>query len=284
MDAATASLEPRRGAIRKVLWVRRSNDMPTLYWWSLPLSFQAFSEIFRDEVTSSKALVFPAQALSACHEALRPQEVAQGVALVLDVPALLRVRDQGRADDCSIVIFPASRTRADLERAAAALPGDLERQGFTMAILPRGDGGMRHRFAFRVPGKVLQAIEGLALGRRFGGNLGRVEMAFLQGLALRPNRRARLALVLENGGASVQGVDRAGRRRVYYLETQKGYTGTWEDLTLRDAVGERVRESWRRFPVGVVMFAGLPFFIGAFWAQHVFSRRHRRSSSAAPGT
>lgn len=284
MTPEAARLDSPQAKIRKVFWVRRSNRMPTLYWWSLPLSLGAFAELFADEISSSKALVFPAEALSSCREALRPQEMSRQVALVEDVLALLRARDEGRVGLCGIALFPASRTRHDLERAAAALPDGLERQGFTFAILPAGDGGMRHRFAFRVPGQVLQALETLALERRFGGNLGQVEMAFLQGLALQPNHCARLALVLENGGASVQGVDRAGRRRVYYLESQKGYTGTWEDLTLRDAVGERLRESWRRFPVGVVMFAGLPFFIGAFWARHALSRGRRSRSTLGSGT
>jgi hypothetical protein len=257
--------------------------MPTLYWWSLPLSLQAFAEAFQDEIESTQALVFPSAALASSQSELQPQELDGKVALVRNVPALLRARDGGQAGECSIAMFPVNHRLEDLRRVAASLPQDLERQGFTLAIVPPGDGGMRHRFAFRVPGKVLQAIETLALGRRFGGNLGQVEMAFLQGLALPPNHKTRLDLLLENGGASVQGVDRAGRRRVYYLESQKGYTGTWEELTLREALGERVRESWRRFPVGVVMFAGLPFFIGAFWAHHALSRRsHNASSSSGP--
>jgi hypothetical protein len=204
---------------------------------------------------------------------LGARELATGVALVPDVGALLEACHDRRAQDCTIVIFPASRKEAELERDVPRLARDLERLGFTMAIVPQGDGGTRHRFCFRVPGIVLEAVEALALGRRFGGNLGQVEMALLQGLGLRPNQIMRLTLAMEDGEASLWGVDRAGRRRIHYLESGKGYTGTYEELSLREAVGERVREGWRRFPIGVVMFAGLPFFIGAFWAQNVLSRR-----------
>jgi hypothetical protein len=74
-----------------------------------------------------------------------------------------------------------------------------------------------------------------------------------------------LRLVMQDGKAQLLGIDASGRRRVQYLESGKGYTGLYEELSMRDAVRERVREGWRRFPIGVVMFAGLPFFIAAFW-------------------
>jgi hypothetical protein len=70
---------------------------------------------------------------------------------------------------------------------------------------------------------------------------------------------------MRDGGATLVGIDGSGRRRVQYLESEKGYTGTVEELSMRDALSERLREGWRRFPIGVVMFVGLPFFIAAFW-------------------
>jgi len=269
----TATLERPRGSIEKTLWVRRSDRTPTLYWWSLPLSPSGLARVFHDTLVSTRALVYPLAAAGRCADRLDFTRLSSSVARVDDVLALLSALDHERVRACTVALFPASRSDAELVHAAAALPEDLERQGFTIALLPGGEGDARFRYCFRVPGKVLEAVEALALGRRFGGNLGQVEMALLQGLALHPNQAARLRLVLEAGGATLHGVDRAGRRRIRYLETGKGYTGTYEEMTLREAVGERVRESWRRFPISVVMFAGLPFFIGAFWVHHVLAGR-----------
>ncbi len=274
-----ATLERPQGAIEKTLWVRRSDRTPTLYWWSLPLSPGAFAQVFGETLSTARALVHPARSVEQGTHNLSVVPLGHDVARVDDVRALMTAMDQERVAACTVAMFPASRSEAELERAAPQLVDDLERLGFTMALVPGGEAGARFRFCFRVPGKVLEAIEALALERRFGGNLGQVEMAFLQGLGLRPNQVARLRLVLRDGGAKLVGVDRAGRRRVDYLESGKGYTGVYEEMTLREAVGERLRESWRRFPISVVMFAGLPFFIGAFWARHALSRRDAATKS-----
>ena len=121
MSDAAASLESPPGSIRKRLWVRRSNTLPNLYWWSLPLSLQAFADAFPEEITSARALVFPSQALTQCRDELQPEALSSQVSLVQDAAALLRARDQGRAGECSILLFPASRTAQDLQRAAEAL-------------------------------------------------------------------------------------------------------------------------------------------------------------------
>lgn len=269
-----ARLERPAARIEKHLWVRRSDRSPTLYWWSMPLSPGALVQVLGDGLASARALVHPQSALTHCADTVRSQPLSSDVARVDDVPELLRALDEERAAACTVAVFPESRRDRELESAAPVLCEDLERLGFTLAIVPGGEAGARFRFCFRVPGKVLEAVEALALGRQFGGNLGQVEMALLQGLGLRPKQAARLRLVLEGGGASLQGIDRAGRRRMHYVETGKGYTGTYDEMSLREAVGERMRESWRRFPISVVMFAGLPFFIGAFWAKNLLSRRN----------
>ena len=279
MEKPTAAmLAPPPAAITKTLWVRRSNQTPALYWWSLPLSLRTLASTFATEIASMQALVRPAAALGGVAGELGARDLGSGVARVGEVAALLQACDDGRVAPCRLALFPASRSDEDLQRAARTLEREFERQGFTMAIVPGGDGGMRHRFAFRVPGRVLEALEVLALGRRFGGNLGQVEMALLQGLRLRAGQSARLELVLQGGGVTLRGMERGGRRRLVYLESEKGFTGGSEELTLREAVGARVREAWRRFPVGVVMFAGLPFFIGAFWVQDAWARRARPAS------
>ncbi len=275
---ATAVLAAQVDAVAKTLWVRRSNETPALYWWSLPLPLAAWADLFASELAGSHALVRPVRALGSNAAALGVREFVPGVGHLRDVPGLMRAVDETGAQ-CVIAIFPASRSDKELQRAALELRSDLERQAFTMAIVAKGDGGLAHRFAFRVPGKVLLAVEALALDRRFGGNLGQVEMAFLQGLGLRPGQRARLTLMLADGNAWLQGVEPGGRRRVRYLESQNGYVGRSEELTLRAAVGERLRESWHRFPAGALTLATLPVFIGAFWA-----RNTRRNDPAQPSS
>ncbi|HZL86230.1 MAG TPA: hypothetical protein VFD07_12730 [Candidatus Krumholzibacteria bacterium] len=259
--------------VATTLWVRRSNVTPALYWWSLPLPLAACADLYATELAGCRALVRPARALGTRAAALGMRDLAPGVGSVHDVPGLLRAVDMGGVG-CAIAIFPASRSEKDLERAAQDMRHGLERQGFTMAVVAKGDGGLAHRFAFRVPGKVLLAVEELALERRFGGNLGQVEMAFLQGLGLRPGQRARLTLMLADDNAWLQGMEAGGHRRVRYLESQNGYVGRSEELGLRAAVGERMRDSWHRFPAGALALATLPVFIGAFWARNTRARRH----------
>lgn len=259
-------------ALCKFVSVRRSNRVPTLYWWSLPLSPREVAQRFAAALVGARAVVHPAAALGGGSAGLGARDWPGGTALVTDVPALLEARHEGRVGACDIAVFPPSARLDDLEKRAARFHAELERLPFTIALRPEGDGRARSLFCFRVPGKVVEALEHLALGRGFGGNPGQVEMALLQGLALRPNHVAHLRLEMRDGGATLCGPGAGGRQRVQYLEAGKGYTGVYEELSLRDAVGERWREAWRRFPIGVVMFVGLPFFIAAFWARALVTR------------
>jgi hypothetical protein len=265
-------------AIRKSVWVRRSNQSPTLYWWNLPLSLRDLPVVLGDSLAGARAVVHPAAALGALGQGLGARELSGGAALVADVRGLLEERDAGRIAPCSIALFPSTARDEDL--ATPDFHARLERLPFAIAMLPDGDGRARHQFCFRDPGKVIAALEHLSLGRSFGGNAGQVEMALLQGLALRPNHVARLQLVMGQGSASLVAIQSGGRRRVHYLESGKGYTGVCEDLSLRDALSERLGESWRRFPVGVVMFVGLPFFIAAFWLRNLATSRGVHGAAA----
>jgi hypothetical protein len=124
-----------------------------------------------------------------------------------------------------------------------------------------------------VPGRAIAAQEELALGRRFGAAPGQLEMALLQGLALQPGGSTRLRLVLQDGSARLVRDEAGARRRLTLLHAGQGYTGVREEVSLSAALRARCREDWRRFPVGVVMFAGLPFFIAAFWLASLLRRR-----------
>lgn len=272
--SATLAVEPASdsGVLQKFVSVRRSDAVPTLYWWSLPVGPRAIATLYADALEHARAVVSPAAALRGLEDELGATPWPGDTACVSEALALLAARDAGRVGPCTIAFFPPTVRDDELERRVARLQSELERLPFTIAMVPEGDGRARHRYCFRVPGKVIQALEHLALGRGFGGNSGQVEMALLQGLGLRPSHAAALRLVMRGGTAALVGIDGAGRRRVTYLESGKGYTGVYEELSMRDAIGERVRESWRRFPIGVVMFVGLPFFIAAFWIGNLVQR------------
>ena len=265
-----------RPRVEKRLDVRRSNRTPTLYWWSLPLPLREVARIYADGIAGSRALVYPAAAVAACREALAAADGGAGTARVDNVDALLQARHEGLVGPCCIAIFPASRTQADIDRFAERMPQDVEFTGFTIAIRSRDASPARHEFCFRVPGKVLDALQFLAAGRAFGDNLGQIEMALLQGLMLRPKQSARLDLIVSGDSTELVRRDQGGCRRVQYLESGKGYTGVYEDVKLRDVARQRAREAWRQFPIGVVMFAGLPLFIGAFWVRNALSRQTPR--------
>ena len=270
--------------MQKFVSVRRSNRLPTLYWWSLPLAPRTVATLFADALENARAVVHPASALAGFEQELGVRPWLGGTARVERVGALLAARDDARLGPCTIAIFPPTARDEDLERRVARFEEELERLPFTIAMVPDGDGRARHHFCFRVPGKVIAALEHLALDRGFGGNSGQVEMALLQGLALRPNQVAALRLVMQGGGASLVGIDASGRRRVVHLESGKGYAGVLETLSMRDALGERIREGWRRFPIGVVMFVGLPFFIATFWIGSLVRRGTNGVRRSTPST
>jgi len=281
--SATAAVEPAAdsGTLQKFVSVRRSDKVPTLYWWSLPVGPRSIAALYSDALEHARAVVHPAAALRGLEDELGAIAWPGDTARVTSVLALLAAREAGRVGPCTIAFFPPTVRDDELERRVAKLQSELERLPFTIAMVPEGDGRARHQYCFRVPGKVILLLEHLALGRGFGGNSGQVEMALLQGLGLRPNHAAPLRLIMQGGAAALVGIEGSGRRRVTYLESGKGYTGVYEELSMRDAIGERVRESWRRFPIGVVMFVGLPFFIAAFWIGNL-ARRGAASRPLSP--
>lgn len=245
----------------KFIAVQRSDRAPTLHWWSLPMPLAALATIAPDQLAGAYAVVHS----------------HAGVAVVEDLAALFAACDNGRMTECTIAVFPAAITQAQLRPRLANFVADLEHLPFTIAIRPDGGGRGRSRFCFRVPGKVIAAIEHIALGRGFGGNQGQVEMAFLQGLALRPKQRADLRLVLHEGGAKVEQDFARGHRQVIWLASGRGFVCERTEIAWPDVIRSRFREDARRFPVGRVMFVGLPFFIATFWIATLL-RRGRHSS------
>lgn len=268
--------EPARvtpAQLLKFVAVRRSSEVPTVYWWSLPLALTRVALLDAETLPGARVVVHPGTVLGAHAAEVGAQESPGGTATLRGVRQFFELRAEGLIGPCTAALFPPGVNDAELAARLPCFRSDLERLPFTLALRPRGDGRARHEFCFRVPGKVIAALEDLALGRAFGGDLGQVEIALLQGLRLRPGDTANLRLVMQQGGASLVRIEAGGRRRVTYLESGQGYTGIEAEVTLGEALRQRGRESWRRFPVGVVMFAGLPFFVAAFWAANLFRSR-----------
>jgi hypothetical protein len=274
------SSQPGPGVLTKFIEVQRSNRVPTLYWWALPLPLPVLVALDAEAFAGARAIVHPGAALGAAAAEVSAAPGPNNTALVANVQRLLEARDAGRVGACTIAVLPPAVRGPALEALAAKMPSGLETLPFTIALRADGDGRARHHFCFRVPGKVIAVLEHLALGRSFGGNPGQVEMALLQGLRLRPKQRVRLRLVMHAGQAALAGLDRGGRNRITYLEAGKGYTGVYEPVSLAAALGERTREAWRRFPVGVVLFIGLPFFIASFWIANLLGRPGAQATSA----
>jgi hypothetical protein len=259
--------------IEKHVAVRRSDLEPTLYWWNLPLALPRLVAFGAEALTAGHLVVHPGSALGAHAAALGARVTPGDTATVRDVQRLLVLRTEGEIGPLTGAFFPASAGEAELAPRWGRFLAELERLPFTIAFAPVGDGRARHEFCFRVPGHAVVALEELALGRRFGSAPGQLEMELLVGLALPPGRRTPLRLVLQDGGARLVRDEAGGRRQRTLLHSGQGYTGVREETTLAAALRARCRESWRRFPVGVVMFAGLPFFIAAFWVASLLRRR-----------
>ena len=268
------------GGLTKFVAVERSSRVPALYWWTLPLPLRVLAAVNAEALAATRAVVYPGAAIGAATAEVGAETGPNGTALVANVQALFEASDAGRIGPCTIAVFPAAFRGPGLEALAARLPSDLETLPFAIALRADGDGRARHHFCFRVPGKVIAALEHLALGRSFGGNPAAVEMALLQGLRLRAKQRSRLRLVMHAGEAALVGQDSSGRNRITYLETGKGYTGIYEPVRLADALGDRAREAWRRFPIGVALFIGLPFFIATFWIATLMGRSGAQATSA----
>lgn len=254
-------------ACTKFIAVQRSDRAPTLHWWSLPLPLGALATIAPDQLAGAHAVVHS----------------HTGIAFVEDMAALFAACDNGRMQECTIAIFPLSIARAQLQPRLANFVADLEHFPFTIAIRPEAGGRGRYRFCFRVPGKIVAAIEHVALGRSFGGNPGQVEMALLQGLALRPKQRADLRLILQEGGATLEQDFAGGCRHVTWLASGRGFVCERTEIAWPDVVRARFREDTRRFPVGRVMFVGLPFFIATFWIATLLRRGRHPNATAADG-
>ena len=196
--------------LEKYVAVRRSEREPTLYWWSLPLALPRLAALEAEALHAARLVVHPAAALGT-HAALLGARATPGdTAAVRDVQRLLALRAEGAVGPLTAALFPASVSDAELAPRLGRFLAELERLPFTIAFAPVGDGRARHEFCFRVPGRAIAALEDLALGRRFGGAPGQVEMALLHGLALPPGRSTPLRLVLQEGSARL--VARRGRR------------------------------------------------------------------------
>ena len=267
--------------LQKKLTVRRCAEDPRLHWWSLPLSLRQFSQVFRADFRGAEAKVLPANALDAVDAALlavgdEPPEPSGGVAVGVqvaaglmhakhrspntlrlgDVAALLDLADSGQVAPCLITI----------EKQPGVSLFDLQVPELHSAQL---------QFRFHRQGDAVRALESLTLGRGFGADPVGAERALLSHADFTSGSQHNLRLVLENGEARLDSIGDGGRLRVCYLESGRGYSGSSESRSRWQAWRESWKEERRRFPVKVVLFAGLPVFIGIFRAGGALLRRSR---------
>jgi hypothetical protein len=276
--------------LQKSLSVRRSDEDPRHLWWSLPLSLRQFRSCFASDLRHADALVRPPNAVdavdaviltvgqqeepeaTATHPTVSPSATA-GVSVApqrlqqravpvgamhfRDVSALLDLADRGRVAPCRISIHPGG--------AAEAL--------FHIDIPQHHTARLQYRF--ERPGDAVRVLEVLCLGRRFGPDARATEAALLQHEDFQGSDELALQLVLESGTARLESTRHAGRCRTCYLDGNKGYSGAVERRSRWNALWGSWNESRRRFPVNVILFAGLPLFIGFFRASGAVWRRLR---------
>ena len=267
--------------LQKTLSVRRSTTDVERHWWSLPFSLKQFSQVFHADLRAAEAIISPGNALDAVDAALlalaedqpdssggvavevqvsvglmQSKQRSPSVLRLADVAALLDLADSGRVAPCRITI---------------------ERQGgsplFTIQVPERHAEQLQYCFHRR--GDAVRALASLTLGRGLGTDPVGAESDLLRHEDFADAARHSLQLVLEKGGARLEGLEDGGRRRVCYLESGRGYQGSSEVRSRWQVWRESWREDCRRFPVKVILFAGLPVFIGMFRAAGALLRRIR---------
>lgn len=260
-------------ALDKHVGVCRSSSVPALYWWNLPLAMPRLLTLAAEALPGGRLVIHPAPALGAHAAAIGARGWPGETAVVRDVQRFLALCADGDIPPVTAAFFSAAAGEVELARYCSRIPAELEQLPFTVALRPDGDGRARYEGCFRAPGRALAALEEVALGRRFGADPAQQEAELLAALALQPGRAASLRLVLQQGGVRLLREQAGGLRQWILLESGSGEAAIRREPSLAEAVRRRVRESWRRFPVGVVMFAGLPFFIAAFWLASLTRRR-----------
>lgn len=292
MGVSLVHREPQAAVrLQKSLSVRRSDEDPARLWWSLPLSLRQFRRCFAAELQHADALVRPPAAVDSVDavilsvaqdegaqpaasrtadsssggatsvqlapERLHRRVVPEGTLCFRDVPALLELVDQGRVAPCRIRVHPdgAAEARFHID-------------------IPEADSA-RAQFLFEQPGDAVRALESLALGRRFGNAAANLETSLCRCLESAPEGELALRLVLEHGAARLESTSSDGRRRTCHLHSVEGRSGEVDVRSRWDVWRETSREWRRRFPVNVILFAGLPLFIAFFRVGGAIVRRLR---------
>jgi len=279
---------PAIGRVHKSLSVRR-DGVAGLVWWSLPLSLRQFCRCFAAELRTAEALVEPTHAVDVVDATLlrvgsdeedvpfldgsvdergvvatrvsaptRPMraQVPSSTLVFADARGLLELADQGRVGPCRITLRqPDGDDVLSLEIPAQAHD--------------------RVQFCFLRPGDALRAVESLALGRRFGTDAEALERVLLDTVMPADGTAHRLHLVLEAGTARLESRSTDERTRTIHLHSEGGESGECETRDRWQVLQERWSEQRRRFPVNVILFAGLPLFIGFFRLSGVLLRRLR---------
>ena len=266
--------------LQKHLSVWRCGSEPDLHWWSLPFSLKQFARVFAADLRGAQASVVPADALDAVDAALLAvsDELPEpsGGAVGVQVAPELRQATPGKADTLRLGDVSALLGLADGGRVSPCRITIEQQIGTTLCTIQVPELlAEQPQYRFHRSGDALRVIETLTLGRRFGADPVRTEQDLLRHGDFSNGTKRSLHLVLEKGEARLEAVQDGGRRHTCYLESGRGYRGSSEIRSRWQVWRESWKEERRRFPVKVVLFAGLPVFIGIFRAGAALLRRGR---------
>jgi hypothetical protein len=278
-----ARLAPQAAVrLQKTLSVRRCQEAASLLWWSQPLSLTQFSQVFRNDLRGAEATVLPADALDAVDAALLAvgddlvSEPSGSGAVGVQVATNLLQRRHDAPATLRLTNIAALMSRADAGRLAPCQVTIEPQPGrpFCTMQIPQHNAA-QVQFRFHRHGDAVRALASLTLGRGFGGDPVAAEQALLQHKDFANGTSRELQLILENGAARLEAFEDGGRRRVCYLQSGRGYCGDSERRSRWQVWRAAWNEERRRFPVKVVLFAGLPVFIAIFRAGGALLRRVR---------
>lgn len=262
--------------LQKALSIRRSRQPGGLHWWSVPLSPRQFLQLFASDLQDAEAMLYPATVLRDNHDTLQATPCGAGALRVGDLHGLLELADSGSIQKCSVIIFDGTLGDAEVQQIASRQTAGLEPVSFLFALEIPLQHVARFQYAFRKTGDGVKVLEYLSLGRIFGTERSRVEQQLLQHADFSSHETHHLQLVLQDGSAKLLRVDEGGRRQVQYIASGLGYSPVDESRSRWQAMQERFRRTRQSFPVNVILFAGLPAFIGFFKAKGALQRRRRR--------
>ena len=92
--------------LEKFVAVRRSDQVPSTLWWSLPLALPRLGALCADALQGARLVVQPASALGTHAAAVGAQAPPGGTSVVRDVGRFFALRADGAIGPCTAALFP----------------------------------------------------------------------------------------------------------------------------------------------------------------------------------